>query len=177
VGFNIEETEGHHQVADADDDLVRSFWQALFDAWLAAGCRPLIREFVGVLSFAEASLGGARDLRPVDLLPTVTWDGDVVVLSPELAGYRDERYGDFIVGNLHRQSLREILQAATGARYVREFLEGTAECRAACRYFAYCRGGMASNRYFEHNTFTTSETTFCRTTRQAPFDTVLGPTA
>jgi len=174
VGFNVEETEGHHQVA-GDERLVRRFWTALFSAWLQAECRPMVREFLGVLGFAEASLAGAREMRPVDLLPTISWDGDVVVLSPELAGYRDERYGDFKVGNLYEQPLGAILREAMAARYVHEFVAGTAECRATCRYFAYCRGGQASNRYFEHGDFTTAETVFCRTTRQAPFDAVVGP--
>lgn len=174
VGFNVEETEGHHRVASDEAGAVRSFWQALFSAWVEADCRPRVREFVGVLAFARASLAGAHDIRPVDLLPTVTCDGDVVVLSPELAGYRDDRYRDFKVGNLYEQSLGDILRLAPSAGYVQEFLEGATQCRDHCRYFAYCRAGQASNRYFEHGDFASSETMFCRRTRQMPFDVVLG---
>jgi uncharacterized protein len=174
VGFNIEENEGGHHTPPGDRRLVTRFWQAVFDAWTAAGCQPAIRDFTQVLDFAEASLAGDRRAAPIDLLPTVTCDGDVVLLSPELAGYRDERYDDFRVGNVYDEPLGTILRRAPEVHYVRKYNQGAARCRSACRYFDYCRAGPASNRYFEHGDFVTNETDFCRHSRQAPFDVVTG---
>jgi uncharacterized protein len=173
IGFNVEETEGHH-VTGVAPGIVESFWHALFDAWVAGGGQPKVRDFIGVLEFARQSLAGQRRLRPIDLLPTVTWNGDVTVLSPELAGYRDANYGDFRIGSLRESSLSEVLSRAETTGYVREFQEGAEHCRATCRYFAYCRAGQASNRYFEHGDFVTAETTFCQRTRQILFDVVVG---
>jgi uncharacterized protein len=173
VGFNIAETEGHHKADRMSRGAVESFWDAMLDAWRDAGCRPKIRDFAWVMGFAAASLEGRRERPARDLLPTVTWGGDVVVLSPELAGYEDAQY-DFVVGNVLDDPLDVILARAQLAPYVREFVDGTAHCRASCRYFDFCLGGEASNRYFEHGDFAANETLFCRNSRQIPFDTVVG---
>jgi len=178
VGFNVEETEGRHRVGgDCRDTLVRAFWEALFAAWVDADCQPIVRDFAGILRFAEASLSGIRTTSPVDLLPTVTCDGDVVVLSPELAGYRDPSYDDFKAGNLYEETLDEILGKAPSLRYVREFREGARWCSDHCPYFSFCRAGQASNRYFEHGHFVTALTEFCQHSRRMPFDVVVGTPA
>ena len=174
IGFNLEEQEGKHSVDPIAPARVRAFWNAVFDAWVAADCTPRIRDFQRVLSFAAASLEGSTEVRPVDPMPTVTWDGNVVLLSPELAGCRDERHGDFTVGNVRDGALTALIERGLEQPYVREFCEGSERCREQCRYFDYCRGGQASNRYFEHGDFVTNETEFCRSSRQAPFDVLVG---
>lgn len=174
VGFNIEETEGRHRVTEPAPGQVRAFWRAVFDAWLGAGGVPVVRDFARVLTFAEASLNHLWRIARPDLVPTVMCDGDVVLLSPELAGYHDHRYEDFKVGNVYDEPLGAILRRGPSATYVQEFLDGTARCQHTCRYFDYCGGGHASNRYFEHGDFVVNETSFCRSSRQTPFDVVLG---
>lgn len=176
VGFNIEEQEGHHRVAPVDPGTVRAFWAALRDTWIAAGGRPRVRDFTRVLDFARSSLRGDRRERQVDPLPTVTHDGDVVLLSPELAGSRDERYGDFVVGNVYDRPLSALLARGLAARYVQEFRQGATTCRESCPYYNYCLGGAASNRYFEFGDLLHHETAYCRRSRQAPFDAILGLT-
>jgi len=52
-------------------------------------------------------------------------------------------------------------------RYVREFTAALHACAASCPFYDFCRGAQAGNRFFEHGTFTTTETHYCRTTRQA----------
>lgn len=174
VGFNIEEREGRHLALSDEPSLVPELWGALFDSWLRAGGVPSVRNFSRVLDFAHASLDGTAQRLPIDLFPTVTHEGDVVLLAPELAGHRDERYEDFKVGNVLEDPLELILERGVDARYVREFREGSEGCRVSCRYFDCCQGGSASNRYFEHGDLVTHETEFCRLARQAPFDTVVG---
>jgi uncharacterized protein len=174
VGFNIEEQDGSHRVGATDDRLVRAFWRAIVDRWCAAGGQPRVRDLARVTEFARLSLAGFDDRRLVDPLPTVAHNGDVVLLSPELSGCRDRRYGDFTVGNLHEDRLSTIVARGLRADYVDEFREGAERCRSHCRYFDYCRAGQASNRYYEHGDFVTNETSFCRHSRQAPFDAVVG---
>lgn len=174
VGFNVEEHEGRHLVAPSEPGIVNGFWRAVFDAWERANCTPVVREFATVLAFGSSSLGGKSEEQPIDPCPTVAWNGDVVLLSPELSGHHDERYADFTVGNLRDEPLLVLLEKGFEAPYVLEFREGTKACQRDCRYFEYCRGGQACNRYFEHGDFVTNETDFCRNSRQLPFDAVLG---
>jgi uncharacterized protein len=174
VGFNIAETEGHHTADPVPEEVVEAFWKAGVDFWLRAEGKPKVRDFTRVARFVAASLDGAHRQPVRDIFPTVTCRGEVVVLSPELAGHRDERYADFVVGNVLDEPLSVILERALAASYVREFLDGTKRCRATCPYFDFCLGGEASNRYFENGgDFTANETSYCRNARQIPFTTVV----
>jgi len=38
-------------------------------------------------------------------------------------------------------------------------------CRATCPYFAFCGGGQAANRYFEHGRFDVTRTCHCENSR------------
>jgi len=64
-------------------------------------------------------------------------------------------------------TLPAILRRAGDLRYVREFLVGLERCQATCEFFAFCQGAHAGDRYFEHGTFTATETGHCRTSVQA----------
>jgi uncharacterized protein len=66
------------------------------------------------------------------------------------------------------ETLPAILRRAGELRYVREFLVGPERCKTTCEFFAYCQGAHAGDRYFEHGTFTATETEHCRTSVQAP---------
>lgn len=89
-----------------------------------------------------------------DLIPTIAWNGDVVLLSPELLGVADAAYHDFVAGNVMTDTLPTILHRAGDLRYIREFLVGLEQCKATCEFFAYCQGAHAGDRYFEHGTAT-----------------------
>jgi uncharacterized protein len=89
----------------------------------------------------------------------------VVLLSPELAGFEDPRYGDFSSGNVLTTPLGEILAGATGTPWIREFLTGVEACRATCPYFGFCGGAHAANRYFEHGRFDGTTTDHCRNSK------------
>ncbi|HCT75897.1 MAG TPA: radical SAM protein, partial [Micromonosporaceae bacterium] len=80
-----------------------------------------------------------------DLIPTVGWNGDVVVLSPELLGVRDDRYQNFVAGNVLVDPLPVILDRAAALAYVQEFTIGLERCKATCEFFAYCQGAHAGN--------------------------------
>jgi uncharacterized protein len=174
VGFNIEEQEGNNVVDPTSRQLVDEFWQALLGAWTASGVTPRIRDFDRVLGFAQATLTRAWHRPLIDPLPTISYLGDVVLLSPELAGHPSDLHRDFVVGNIGDEPLLTILERAATASYVAEFQQGSRRCRDHCPYFDYCQAGQAANRYFEHGDFLTNETTFCRHSRQAPFDAVVG---
>ncbi|MFY1705370.1 MULTISPECIES: cyclophane-forming radical SAM peptide maturase AmcB [Micromonospora] len=176
LGINIEETEGVNTRTNAHDPAtVTSFWAELVAAW-RRDPRIHLREVEWSLRYVAATLDGEADAvlpRRLDPIPTVGYDGSVTVLSPELAGFTDARYGDFSSGNVLRTPLVEILAAAERTSWVGEFLTGVEACRSSCAYFGFCGGGHAANRYFEHGRFDGTETEHCRNSKIRLLDGVL----
>ena len=168
LGINIEETEGVNTRGNAHPAAaVRAFWAELVAAWRRAP-RIHLREIEWSLRYTAAVLDGVEDEvlpRRLDPIPTVGYDGSVVLLSPELAGFSDPRYGDFTSGNVLRTPLAEILASATDTPWIAEFLAGVEACRSGCPYFGFCGGGHAANRYFEHGRFDGTETNHCRNSK------------
>ncbi|WP_213456250.1 cyclophane-forming radical SAM peptide maturase AmcB [Rhizomonospora bruguierae] len=177
LGINIEEREGvnlrdNRHPAEA----VSGFWAELTAAW-RRDPRVHVREIEWTLRYAAAVLDGtAGELLPrqLDPIPTVGYDGSVVLLSPELAGFTDARYGDFTSGNVLTTPLAEILAgAAAGPGWIGEFLRGVQACRRGCPYFDFCGGAHAANRYFEHGRFDGTETDHCRNSKMRLLEGVL----
>lgn len=167
VGFNMEEQEAanvHGGTPSRDE--ARNFWRDAF-RWSKGNSGMKIREVESLLEY----LGMDSTSRCVDArhdpIPTIAWNGDLVLLSPELLGVRSAKYNNFVAGNLLTESLPEILDRALDIAYVREFQAGVQRCKASCEFFAYCQGSHAGNRYFEHGEFTATETEHCRTSTQA----------
>jgi uncharacterized protein len=172
LSINIEEVEGTNTAtSDPSEDQVYQFWSRLFKAQQE---NPVlkIREFDSTLRYIDSVLSGTDQetttLFEKDLFPTISWKGDVYLLSPEFGGY-----SEFIVGNLRKNSLIDILTAGRNAQYVVEFESGVMQCKAQCPYFAACRGGYASNKYFEHGTTNATQTNFCRNARMKLLDAVV----
>jgi uncharacterized protein len=169
LGINIEEQEGINARSNAfAADQVRGFWAELVAAWRRAP-RIHLREIEWTLRYAGAVLDGTADEllpRALDPIPTIAADGRVFLLSPELAGFTDPRYGDFSSGNVLDEPLSAILdRAATSASWVPEYLAGVEACRATCPYFGFCGGAHAANRYFELGRFDGTETNHCRNSK------------
>jgi uncharacterized protein len=186
LGINVEELEGvntraNHHPAEA----VTAFWAELVAAWRRAP-RIHLREIEWSLRYVGAVLDGTADEvlpRRLDPIPTVAHDGSVVLLSPELAGFSDPRYGDFTSGNVLVTPMDEILAGAIGTPWIREFLDGVEACRSTCPYFGFCGGAHAANRYFERGRFDVTATDHCRNSKIRLLEGVLdharghGPTA
>jgi uncharacterized protein len=168
IGLNIEEFEGLNTGGQPTPDDARDFWVRVI-AWSAAHPGVNIRELDRLAHYLRTIRAGKRaawEAHRFDPLPTISYTGDVVLLSPELAGIRDRRYGDFIAGNVLEQSLSAILGGASQLRYVTEFIRGLSACHATCSFFDFCRGATAGNRYFENGDFSSTETNYCRVSRQ-----------
>ncbi|OLT26312.1 radical SAM protein [Nocardiopsis sp. CNR-923] len=169
VGFNIEEEEGSNNDREtAPLDEVRAFWRALFDRINSSS--PLhsreARRLFGYLSDVKAGNRQRWTSAKIDPIPAVSWDGNVVLLSPELLGVKAPKYGDFIVGNVLRESISNMLGRAHTVPYIQEFISGVQNCRESCDFFTFCQGGQAGNRYFELEDFTATETNYCRQSKQ-----------
>ena len=97
-----------------DRDDVQAFWRELVTAW-RSDPRIHLREIEWTLRYAAAELAGVADEvlpRQLDPIPTIGYDGSVILLSPELAGFSDPRFGDFSSGNVLREPLHVITARA-----------------------------------------------------------------
>lgn len=170
LGINVEEREGvNRRPNDFDPAAVRGFWAELTAAWRADPAIEL-REIEWAVWYAAAALAGrAEDLLPrqIDPVPTIGQDGDVVLLSPELAGFADPGYGPFASGNVLRTPLADVVSgvAAAPEGWIAEYLGGVEACRTGCPYFGFCGGAHAANRYFEHGRFDGTQTFHCRNSK------------
>jgi uncharacterized protein len=178
LGVNVEEHEGVHVRAGGHDPgRAREFWAALTEAWMRDPV-VTVREVGRVLGYAAGILavdraqGGPETPAAWDPLPTIAYDGGVVLLSPELAGFTDARFGDFTTGNVLRDDLATLLaEADERTPWLAEFRDGVSACRASCGYFGFCGGGHAANRYFEHGgRLDGTRTDYCATARIALFE-------
>ncbi|MFD7137008.1 cyclophane-forming radical SAM peptide maturase AmcB [Streptomyces sp. NPDC059894] len=171
AGFNIEEIEGINTDRQPPTPVqAEEFWRRTITWTREHGEALAVREVERLAAYLHLIRTGRRtvwDQRRLDPIPTISWKGDVVLLSPELADTTAPEYGDFVAGNILEQPLPEILRDAHRLRYVREFLTGLDRCEAECEFFDFCRGAQAANRYFENGTFETTETNYCRVSRQA----------
>ncbi|MFD8751416.1 cyclophane-forming radical SAM peptide maturase AmcB [Kitasatospora sp. NPDC059577] len=170
VGLNMEEREGvNTDRAVPTAEQAREFWHRTI-AWSRRHPGLTIREVDRLGAYLRAVRDGRRDdwdRTLIDPIPTIASNGDVVLLSPELAGITDPAYENFRAGNVLEQTIGSMLDRAHQLTYVREFLTGLDECEATCQFFGFCRGAQAGNRYFENGRLDTTETNYCRVSRQA----------
>ena len=165
VGFNIEEQEGTDR-PPVDEHAAYLFWRRLIQR-RAGGSALRVRELDRLADYLNMARHGGLHPAPFDPIPTVAYNGQTVLLSPELLGVQDPSYGDFIAGNVLTRPLTQTVKRMGELRYVAEFADGLVRCVATCDFFGFCRGAQAANRYFEHGTLAATETTYCRTTKQA----------
>lgn len=171
VGFNVEEIEGANAGRPRiDRTAVQEFWATVV-AHQRAGGGVKVREIQQLVDYLALARSGRKRLwveTGHEPGPAVSWDGEVVLLSPEFMGTNAPAYDDFVVGNVLTETLPSMLRRAHEIGYITEFMQGLANCEASCPFWDMCRGAQPSNRYFETGTFTVTETAHCRNTRQAP---------
>jgi uncharacterized protein len=167
VGINIEEKEGINTrngtptLEEASD-----LWRQILH-WARENPGTTVREVDELFTFLALDAPDRASDAEHDLIPTIGWNGDVTLLSPELLGIHAPQYANFVAGNVTATPLSEILGRAGDLRYVQEFEVGIQNCKASCGFFAFCQGSHAGNRYFEHGNFTATETEHCKTSTQA----------
>ncbi|PJA36621.1 MAG: radical SAM protein [Candidatus Zambryskibacteria bacterium CG_4_9_14_3_um_filter_42_9] len=170
LGVNLEEKIGINRAMIDSSELVVDFWQRLFRVW-RQNPQIEIQSFRRTLSRLEDLSSGSptaiqRVADKVDLFPSISYCGDVVLLSPEFLDTKSIEYTDFVVGNVLQEPFLDILERCRSIQYVSDFLEGAKKCREICQYFPVCGGGQASNKFFEHGSINTTETDFCRNAYQ-----------
>ncbi|WP_341703437.1 cyclophane-forming radical SAM/SPASM peptide maturase GrrM/OscB [Ferrovibrio sp.] len=181
VGFNYDEQDGAQRRSSMDfagaEAAYGAFLGHFLDRALAApGSAIVVRELAG----AAAAIAGPPDVQAANHqadafgILCVDVDGNVSTFSPELLGLRDARLGDFIIGNVHRDSLQDMTAQPYLHALQREIDAGVAACRRDCPCFRFCGGGAPANKLAETGRLDVTETLYCRLTKKAVLETVLG---
>jgi uncharacterized protein len=180
VAFNVEEIEGVHLTSslatDEAEREVRTFYEAFMDLVEAHGAKLEVREFSGAFAAianpASAHYGNplAEPLRTL----SIGVNGEIGSFAPELLGYASARHGELVFGNIHEREISDVLNDAKFIDVNNEIARGLERCRASCEYFSICQGGSPANKLFENSSFDSTETLFCRLSKKAVIDVVLG---
>lgn len=180
VAFNVEEIEGVHTTSslasqEAERE-VRAFYETFLDLIERHSARIEVREFVGAFD-AIANPASERYGNPLaEPLRTLSIgvDGAIGTFAPELLGYASERHGALAFGNIHTTEIADVLHDPKFIAVDEEVARGLARCRATCEYYSICLGGSPANKLFENGSFDSTETLFCRLSKKAVVDVVLG---
>ena len=179
VCFNVEESEGQHisdmlGVADVRARFrafLARFWQ------LARGSDRVkfVREIDTMIGAIFRSNDAPFRNQQVEPLAMLNMDclGNVSSFSPELLGYKNAVYNDFVIGNINTDSMEQIRDSQWLAAMQRDIDAGVAACRASCEYFSICGGGAPMNKLTENGSFDSAQTVFCSLIQMAAADVVL----
>jgi len=176
AGFNIEEQLGDYSPkAQGNEEKVLGFWKKLYRAW---DKNPVIkvREFTRAISSLNTLCDDDNEsgIRIYDAFPSIAHNGDVVMLAPEFIGANSApKYPSFVIDNILRKNLAEIIEKGKESPYVKDFITGISKCKIDCEYFETCYGGQAGNKFFETGNLSVTETAFCRNSEKRLIEAVL----
>ncbi|MFD0894252.1 GRRM system radical SAM/SPASM domain protein [Luteolibacter ambystomatis] len=180
IGFNVEEIEGPHRVSSLEggeaDRLYRAFLSRFFDLVNGSGEAYAVREFDGAIAAVRSGLTGelpvAQQTTPMAII-SVDHLGNFSTFSPEFLGLEHEHYSGFSFGNVMHDSFDSMHSNGAFQQVARDIASGVRRCRESCAYFRWCRGDGPVNKLFENGSLDSTETMFCRLSKQAVMDTVL----
>ena len=179
VCFNVEESEGDHVSTLFEGPELRrryaAFLRRFWHGARASGRIRFVREIDLALPRVFRPTGTPErniQTEPLAML-NVDSHGNVSSYSPELLGLKSETYGDYVLGNINRQSLAEIHAACLVSALHRDIQLGVKACADACEYFSVCGGGAPINKLFENGAFASARTAYCELTQMVPTDLIL----
>ena len=184
LGCNFDEAEGAHIHSSlaGSEAAHASFLAQLMRRSIASDGRVVVRELASAWQLVAQPLPQYAwrgrswpvnaQVMPLALI-SVAWNGDFGTFSPELLGQRSLEFSDFVLGNVADGGYVDGLQSAAMQRLWPAVAAGVEACERRCAYFAFCGGGAPANKWFENADFSSTETLYCRSMLQRPFDTVL----
>lgn len=181
VCFNVEESEGNHvsELMTLSKQSMGDKFQAFLSRfWTISRQNPgihFIREIDGLISRIfrpEEAQTGNEQVEPFAMI-NIDCKGNVSSFSPELLGYKNERYNNFIVGNVHQHTLQQMLESQAMRAMVTDIQAGVESCRSECGYFSICGGGAPVNKLSENGTFASTQTSFCNLVQITPANLIL----
>lgn len=167
LGINLEEFEGKNFSGVRPGEKVKTFWKELYLTWKEDKTLSIenFHSLFEMLNYASFGLENGFDLKKIAIntLPIISANGNVKILSPELRDNAKKNTYTFCIGNILEKTLDEIIAIGKKAPYVKDYIRGVFNCRDECEYFIICRGGFASNKFYERGTTNCTLTNNCRT--------------
>jgi uncharacterized protein len=179
VCFNVEESEGQHVSSLlTGSDPAASFRNFLDRFWTLSresGRIQFIREMDGIIQRVFRPEGTTVDNAQVEPFGMVNIDchGNVSSFSPELLGYKNAQYNNFVVGNVLTDSMADMLRSPAMQAMARDISAGVRACEKECEYFSVCGGGAPVNKLTENGSFASTRTMFCTLVQIVPTDLIL----
>jgi uncharacterized protein len=179
VCFNVEESEGDHVSGllsgDHPEHQFRHFLERFWALARQTSDIHFIREIDTMIPrvFRPAgTLMGNMQVEPFGMI-NIDCYGNVSSYSPELLGLKNEKYNDFIIGNILSDSLIDMMNSPAMLSMGKDISAGVAICEAECDYFSVCGGGSPINKLTENGSFATGRTGFCSLVQMVPTDLIL----
>jgi uncharacterized protein len=177
IGFNVEEVEGIHKSSSLQkagtETSYRAFMEKFYALTKGTNGALKVREFEHIrgliLQEPKANVG---QFTPFSII-SIDHKGNFSTFSPELLSMDGPVYGDFLLGNILHDTFESVCRTEKFRRIDTDIQEGVALCRRTCGYFSVCGGGAPANKYFENNTFRSTETMYCRLTKKILVDIIL----
>ena len=178
VAFNIEEVEGIHCNSSLKINnhrkRVNAFFQRFWELTTATKGDFQVREFEQISSLIlTGKLRQQNQLSHPFSIVSIDTQGNFSTFSPELLAMSSQDYGNFILGNFQQDSLESICNTEKFQKIYHDIFQGVKKCQNSCDYFGLCGGGAPSNKYWENNTFISTETMACQYNKQVIADIVL----
>ena len=181
VGFNVDEEDGINiksSITENQRSKLKEFWEKIFELQMIEDNYIHVREIFGFnefflrTDFNRRKLLSNHMLQPLGII-TVDTNGDFTTFSPELIGMEDKTYDDFNFGNVNDNLFSDIGKSEKFQRVFKEIVQGVKKCKIECDYYQFCGGGAPSNKLYENGSFNTTETNFCKFTKQVQVDAFL----
>ncbi|MDJ0599477.1 MAG: cyclophane-forming radical SAM/SPASM peptide maturase GrrM/OscB [Crocosphaera sp.] len=177
IGFNIDEIEGTNSSSSFSQSGIEkryiNFMKRLYKLVKETNGYMKVREFDQTREF----IAGNRDISQGQFTPftmiNISHQGDFSTFSPELLSMKSETYGDFIIGNLLKDTIESASQTEKFKRMSQDIYAGVKQCEKTCSYYSVCGGGAPANKYYENGSFRTAETLYCKYTTKILTDIVL----
>ena len=180
VCFNVEESEGSHvSESFGKSDVEQAYANFLAEFWRLSAAVPGKIRFIREIDHALRQVlrpkeaGFFNELVEPFAITSMDHAGNLSTFSPELLGLKNAAYGDFLLGNVNRDTLTDLERSPILLRMRADIDAGIAMCREACEYFSVCGGGEPVNKLAENGSFISTETAFCRLTKMRTTDLVL----
>jgi uncharacterized protein len=168
VCFNVEEIEGSNTSSslsgDGKEQEFESFMREFWNLNVGSGALYYVREFDQMLKYIicpeDAEIYNTLS-QPFATL-SIDCKGNYTTFSPEFLGHKNDRYNDFIIGNVWKNSFEDALNSESFRVLSRDVAKGVELCRASCEYFSVCGGGSPVNKLYENGSIVSTETMCCR---------------
>jgi uncharacterized protein len=178
LSFNVEEINGTNTRSSlevsTDGSRYKAFLRRFFELRHASEVPPFVREIDANIERIRSFTGPifSSENTPVAML-NFDYQGNVSTFASELLTTTHPAYGNFLLGNVFKETLEEMFSHSKLMQINADVQKGVTKCRASCAYFAFCGGGSPVNKLSENGTFDSTETMQCKLRIQATMDVVL----